>query len=145
MSPPRTEEVSMIKDGEKGQALLVVLAIVAFGGLVISPFLSHAGTSLLGSRMYSDAIAQQYSSDAGVEHAIWGLRFGSLDNQIPETGNTTSYQLGESINGYTPEISATNMGNDVYDIISVAGNETITVTIDLAKNRVDVLEWNLNQ
>jgi hypothetical protein len=131
--------------GEKGQALLVVLTIVAFGGLVISPFLSHAGNSLLGSQIYGDAIAQQYSSDAGVEHAIWGLRFGSLDNEIPDTGNTTSYQLGESINGYTPEITATNMGSNVYDIISVAGNETITVTIDLSKNRVDVLEWILNR
>jgi hypothetical protein len=134
-----------MKNGEKGQALLVVLAIVAFGGLVISPFLNHAGDGLLGSRMYGDAISQQYSSDAGVEHAIWGLRFGSLANQIPQTGNTTTYQLGESINGYSPEITATNMGSDVYDIISVAGNETITATIDLAKNKVSVLEWNLNQ
>jgi hypothetical protein len=134
-----------MKNGEKGQALLVVLAIVAFGGLVISPFLSHAGNGLLGSRMYGDAIMQQYSADAGVEHALWGLRFGTLDNQIPETGNTTTYQLGESINGYIPEITATNMGSYVYDIICVAGNETITVTTDMSKNRVDILEWNLNQ
>jgi hypothetical protein len=145
LSPSGIKEVSMMKNGEKGQALLVVLAIVAFGGLVISPFLSHAGTSLIGSRIYSDAIAQQYSSDAGVEHAIWGIRFGSLDNQIPETGNTTSYHLGESINGYTPEITATNMGNDDYGIISTAGNETITVTINTKANKITVLEWNLNQ
>jgi hypothetical protein len=134
-----------MKNGEKGQALLVVLALVAFGGLVISPFLSHAGTNLMGSRMYGDAIAQQYSSDAGVEHAIWGLRYGSLDNQIPETGNTTTYQLGEAINGYIPEITATNMGNYVYDIVSAAGNETITATINTKANKISVLEWNLNQ
>jgi hypothetical protein len=134
----------MMQTGEKGQALLVVLAIVAFGGLVISPFLSHAGESLLGSRMYGDAIAQQYSGDAGVEHAIWGLKYGGMDSQIPETGNTTSYQLNETLNGYTPEIFITNMGSNVYDIVSAAGDETITATVDLSGN-VSVLEWNLNQ
>jgi hypothetical protein len=134
-----------MKNGEKGQALLLVLAVVAFGGLVISPFLSHAGTNLLGSRSYGDAIDQQYAGDAGVEHAIWGLRFGGVDNMIPETGNSTSYQLAETINGYTPEITVTNMGNDVYDIVSTAGNETIAATVDTGKNKVDVLEWNLNQ
>jgi hypothetical protein len=144
-SVPYKRRNNCMKNGEKGQALLIVLALVAFGGLVISPFLGQAGSSLTGSRLYADAISQQYSSDAGVEHAIWGLRFGSLDNDIPETGNTTTYQLGETINGYTPEITATNMGSSVYDIVSVAGDETITVTIDLSKNRVDVLEWNLNQ
>jgi hypothetical protein len=37
-----------MKNGEKGQALVIVMALVAFGGLVISPFLGHAGTGLIG-------------------------------------------------------------------------------------------------
>ena len=94
-----------MKNGEKGQALLITLCLVAFGGLVITPFLDHAGTGLIGSRLYGEAISQQYSSDAGVEHAIWDLTYDDLAAQLTFPGASTSYQLGEAINGIAPDIT----------------------------------------
>ena len=56
---------------EKGQALPLAMIALAFGTLIIAPFLGHAGRSLIGSRVYSETIMHQGSCDAGVEHAIW--------------------------------------------------------------------------
>jgi hypothetical protein len=94
-----------MKNGEKGQALVIVLALVAFGGLVIAPFLGNVGSSLIGSRLYGEAISQQYSSDAGVEHASWGLTYSNLADQLPSPGDSISYQLGEAVNGIAPYIT----------------------------------------
>ena len=94
-----------MKDGEKGQALPLAVLVVAVGTLVITPFLGHAGSSLLGSRIYGQAINEQYSSDAGVEHAIWDLTYGDLADLLTSPGDSTSYQLSEAINGIAPNIT----------------------------------------
>ena len=70
-------------NSEKGQALPLAMMALAFGTLIIIPFLSHAGTSLIGSRLYGETILQKSSCDAGVEHAIWNLTRGSLAEQLP--------------------------------------------------------------
>ena len=94
-----------MRNGEKGQALPIVLILVAFGGLVMTPFLGQASSSLIGSRIYGTAISQQYSGDAGVEHAIWDLTYDDLADQVPSPGDSTSYQLGEAINGIAANIT----------------------------------------
>ncbi len=94
-----------MKNGEKGQALVITLFLVAFGTLVITPFLGHADSGLIGSRLYGESISQQYSSDAGVEHAIWDLTYDDLASQLSLPGSSYSYQLGETINGIAPNIT----------------------------------------
>ena len=92
---------------EKGQALPIAMLALAFGTLVISPFLGHAGTSLTGSRVYGEAIIHQSSCDAGVEHAIWDLTRGSLAEQLPNPGDEVTYQLAETLNGLTTTVTVT--------------------------------------
>jgi hypothetical protein len=134
-----------MKNNEKGQALVIVLALVAFGGVVIAPFLGQAGDSLIGSRIYGEAISQQYSGDAGVEHAIWGLTYGDLVQQINDSGdNTTGYQLGETINGIAPEITVTRTDNFTYEITSMADNETIQAIVDIVGANVTINQWQIN-
>ena len=134
-----------MKNDEKGQALVIVLALVAFGGVVIAPFLGQAGDGLIGSRIYGEAISQQYSGDAGVEHAIWGLTYGDLVHQINESGdNTTSYQMGETINGIAPEITVTRTDNFTYEITSIADNETIQTIVDIVGDNVTVNQWQID-
>ena len=94
-----------MKNGEKGQAIVIAMVLLAFGGLVIAPFLNHAGSGLIGSRLYKGAMDWQYAGDAGVEQAIWNLRYGGLASQLPNPGDSVSYQLGESVNGLTPNIT----------------------------------------
>jgi len=92
---------------EKGQALPLAMMVLAFGTLIIAPFLGQAGASLIGSRAYGEAIVHQASCDAGVEHAIWNLTRGSLTEQIPDTGDTVTYQLGEALNSLTTTVTVT--------------------------------------
>ena len=127
---------------EKGQALPVVLALLAIGGLTIAVSLNYATTSLKGSRILEEDMKGVYTAGAGVEHVLWSLGNGiSPSTQLPEninqmavtmqtaeTGNYTLY-LGELIepgkhSNYLDvdgEIASTNV-TDRYQY-------TITVTL----------------
>jgi hypothetical protein len=133
-----------MKNGEKGQALVIVLALVAFGTLVITPFLSHAGTGFIGSRLYGEAISQQYSSDAGVEHAIWDLRYDDLASKMPYPGDNISYQLDETINGITPAITVIKTDNVTYEITAIAEDKTIQAVVEIVGSNVTVCQWQIN-
>jgi hypothetical protein len=91
---------------EKGQALPIALVILGLGALMIAPFLGHVSTNLIGSRTYESVAERRYSSDAGVEHAIWRLTNDGLAEQIPKAGDSISYQCDE-INGSVPNITVT--------------------------------------
>jgi hypothetical protein len=92
---------------QKGQALPLAMAALAIGVLLIVPFLSHAGTSLISSRVYSGSVTSRSASDAGVEHAIWGLTRGTLASQIPNPGDSTTYNLAEQLNGLSTTVTVT--------------------------------------
>jgi hypothetical protein len=72
-------------NSEKGQTFPLALIALAVGSLVISPFLGHASSMLTGSRIYGQAISEQYSCDAGIEWALWKLKGN------PELTTNTSY------------------------------------------------------
>ncbi len=112
-------------NGEKGQALPLVLLALAIGTLVITPFLGHANSSLIGSRVYGQTIEWQYSSDAGVEHAIWSLTYGDLASQLPSPGDNTTYQLSEAVNGVAPTVTVTANATDSIGQITDAVIDTL--------------------
>ena len=97
----------MIMNNEKGQTLPLVLLAMAIGSLLVTPFLGHAGSNLIGSRTYRQAIMEQYSGDAGIDHGIWNLIYGGLDGQVPSPGDSVSYPLNETVNNIAPTISVT--------------------------------------
>jgi hypothetical protein len=94
-------------DGEKGQALPLAILALTIGALVVAPFLGHAGSSLIGSRTYAEAIGQLDASDAGVEHAIWSLTRGSLAQELAAPGDEVTYQLDEAVNGFDVNVTVT--------------------------------------
>jgi len=55
---------------ESGQALPIVLILLALGGLLIAPALSYASTTLKVDRMHEQKIAELYAADAGIEDVI---------------------------------------------------------------------------
>ena len=116
---------------EKGQALPMAILALAIGSLLIVPFLSHAGSSLIGSRVYGEIIAQQSASDAGIEHAIWSLTRGSLAEQFTDPGDIVTYQLGETLNGVTATVTVT-------------ANQTAVPTGDIAPAKISTLEFDIS-
>ena len=105
---------------------------------------SHVGTSLIASRLYGEMISQQYSSDAGVEHAIWRLTYGGLAGDLTAPGDNTTYQLGEAINGIKPDIFVIRTDNVTFEITSVAGDNTIQAVVAITGENVTVRQWQIN-
>jgi hypothetical protein len=111
-------------DGQSGQALPLAIMALAIGALMVAPFLGHAGTDLLSSRVYGEAIAQQSACDAGIEHAIWSLTKGDLAEQFTQPGDEVTYQLDETVNGLTTSVTVTanasgggGFGGDITDTV----------------------------
>ncbi len=59
---------------EAGEALPLALVALAVGAVLVTPFLTHVSVSLLASRSADEAIADYYSTDAGVEWGLWRLK-----------------------------------------------------------------------
>lgn len=130
----------------QGQALPIVLACVALGALVITPFLTHAGTDLASSQNYAQMLSQATSLEAGVEQAIWGLSYENLASQIPNLGDYTTYSLPNSINTLTPDIIVTNGGDSgpditTYHVQSATGSKLLMSSINIEGNTSKILSW----
>jgi hypothetical protein len=98
---------------EKGYALPLVMIAVMIGAIVIPPFLTHTSSSLIGSRIYGQAIHQQYTADAGVEQAIWNLMDGGITDNLTTAGSTVSYTLPETVNGLTTSVKISNCWENI--------------------------------
>ena len=96
-----------IINGEKGQALPLALAILALGALIITPSLGLASSTLAGSRTYGRAITERYSADAGVEHAIWQLKYNGLADSLTTENPTVDYSI--AVNNMTADITVTRI------------------------------------
>ncbi len=126
---------------EKGQALPIVLGMLAIGGLTIAGSLNYATTTLNGSRILEEGTKGIYATGAGVEHALWSLGNGispstqlteninqmEVNIQTEEKGTYTLY-LGELIE---PGVHCDYLdvdGDMVWDEVAQAYKYTITVT-----------------
>jgi hypothetical protein len=118
--------------GEKGQALPMALVVLGLGALMIAPFLGHVSTNLIGSRIYESVTEERFSSDAGVEHAIWRLTNDGLAEQLPEAGDSISYQCN-AINGNVPNITVTTESEG-----------TLGKPGDISDEVIDTLEFDIH-
>ncbi len=130
-------------NSEQGFVLPVVLAAMAAGTLLLSPFLSQASTSLMSSRDYTRFTYEQHSADAGVEHAIWDLAYDDLTIQFSDPGDSFSYSLAEVVNGIAPDITVTMTGSPTYVITSTAGDRTIITTVDVVGADATIRDWQV--
>jgi len=106
-------------NSQKGQALPLALLALAIGMLTIAPFLGHVSSSLIGSRIYEQAISEQYSADAGVEYAIWHLQSG--ESEVPEGEELELPQF--TLNSKTVNVTIENQGEQIYKITSIATSD----------------------
>lgn len=113
--------------GEKGQALPIVLALLAIGGLTIAVNLNYATTSLKGSGIVSEDMKGIYAAGAGVEHVLWSLRNGTpTANATPENINQMAVAMQTQNKGvftlYYGDLI--NVDTVHYDWLDVTGNIT---------------------
>ncbi len=147
-------------NSEKGQAFPLALIALAVGSLVISPFLGHTSSMLSGSRIYGQAITEQYSCDAGIEWALWKLKATvetgeplTIDEDyvstplepIPDEINSSSFPITEIKFVEDSEVSETETlywttepaWKYIYEL-DMAGPGTVTLVVETAVGRLKV-------
>ncbi len=67
---------------QKGQALILVLLLLAIGSLIITPTLSFMRTGTQAGRVYEQKDCEIYAADAGVEDAMWRIRYESIGDVL---------------------------------------------------------------
>ena len=135
--------LKQLLSSQKGQALPIVLCMLALGGLTIAVSLDYATTSLKGSQIINESTKGIYAAGAGVEHSLWSLSksYEPL-TQLPEnvsqmevsmsTDNQGTFTLcwGELV-GVKPGVHVDWVDVDtemVWDEVEAAYKYTITVT-----------------
>ncbi|MDP3879860.1 MAG: hypothetical protein Q8Q07_06110 [Dehalococcoidales bacterium] len=127
---------------QKGQALPVVLCMLAIGGLTVTGSLNYATTNLKGSSITIESLRAAYAAEAGIENTLWSLLHNAqpsaqlLDNvnQMAvdmETENTGYYTLifGELLEPGEHNEFVDVTGELVWDDGAGAYRYTITITL----------------
>jgi hypothetical protein len=69
--------------GEKGQAFILVLILLAFGIVIMTALLGFIGTGAKTGTVYDKKAAELYAADAGIQDAIWQIRNQQLTTTCP--------------------------------------------------------------
>ena len=89
-----TKFIKRLRRSEKGQALTIVLALLAVGSLTIAVNLNYATTSLKGSGIVGEDMRGVYAAGAGVEYALWYLKtYGSVPTQLQLSENVSQMAI----------------------------------------------------
>ncbi|GAH38869.1 unnamed protein product, partial [marine sediment metagenome] len=109
-----------ITKGQKGQALPIVLILLAIGGLLIVPTLNYASTSLKTHQVTETKAEELYSADSGVEDALYWLP------QLWQSGGSAGPYSNWARSSY--EINDRNVGVTVENVTSQTYKITSTAT-----------------
>jgi len=71
------------KTGESGQALVLVLVLLALGSLFITAMLGFIGNGAKIGQVYDKKAAELYAADAGIQDATWQIRNQELTTTCP--------------------------------------------------------------
>lgn len=67
---------------ERGQALIIALILLLAGSLILAPLLSYMGSGLIAGRTYEENVDDIYAADAGIENALWQIKYDHLDESL---------------------------------------------------------------
>jgi Flp pilus assembly pilin Flp len=102
-------------NNETGAALIIVLVLLLLGSLTIVPVLAHVGTALKTGGLYEDKTKRLYAADAGVEDAIWQIKYDALEalsgdpDYAYNFSTNCTYELEDPVNGLTTNVTIQNV------------------------------------
>lgn len=139
----------LLRAGEQGQALPLALVALAVGAILVAPFLTNVSVNVIASRRTEEAIADCYSTDAGVEWGLWMLKNDpSLTTSATYT-ETPLQPTPAAINGDsfpTTEIRyvSSGGGSNNYDLRSQRDGQTVTARVAASASGVTVVSWQVD-
>jgi type II secretory pathway component PulK len=92
---------------ESGRTLVIALVALALGIMLVAGFVYYVSTSLRATRASGEQTVDHYSTDAGVEHAIWKLTHNRYSTTTLESGLPVTDTI--TINGQTVTITVTQV------------------------------------
>jgi hypothetical protein len=101
--------------GQSGQALILVLIFLLLGSLTLVPALAHVSTALKTGVKYEEKTNALYAADAGVEDAIWQIKYNGLEARFGDANYNyifsanASYSLDSTVNRLTTNITIANV------------------------------------
>lgn len=98
--------------GQRGQILPLALIALGLGAALSVSLLAFTGSALGISRKAERNVVADYSADAGVEHAIWRLRYEPGFADSLTEGDPTSYSM--SINDMDVDMTVTLVPPPAY-------------------------------
>jgi hypothetical protein len=87
--------------------MVIALVALALGTLLVTGFLYYVSTSQLAARAGTGQITGHYSTDAGVEHAIWRLTYEPGFTDTVTANSPVTYTI--AINGQTVVVMVTRV------------------------------------
>jgi hypothetical protein len=124
---------------EKGQALLLTLLLLLIGSLILTPALNFMGTGVKSGRVYEQKNDEIYAADAGVEDAMWHIRYDDNNSTLLkgvlgggyneyDYSSTYPYQYNLFVNGKNVTVTMQNVW--IPTGISIPSAQTAKQIID---------------
>ena len=82
---------------ETGMALVIVLVLLVLGSLTMLPVLAHLATAFKTGQMYEEKTNALYTADAGIEDALWRLKYDSMGPEYSEFDFDTTWDYETDI------------------------------------------------
>lgn len=112
------QKVHLPKNRESGQALVMVLVLLALGTLLILPGLNLTTTSARYHQLIGSKTLEMYSADSGLEYVLCKLYSN------PGAYTETPLQESFSLNGRTVEVVTEYWGGAIYTVNSTATSDS---------------------
>lgn len=94
-----------LNKNELGQALVIVLCLLAAGGVVIAPLLNYMHTRLSADKVYWERAPLSYSAEAGMEDALWKADNDEVPLEPYDYVSEYTYSLPENINNNEVQVN----------------------------------------
>jgi hypothetical protein len=112
--------VKRLMRDEKGQALVLTLLLLLIGSLIVTPVLGLMGTGVKSGRVYEQKDNEIYAADAGVEDAMWRIRYDDNNSTLLKDvlgggyneydySSTYPYQYNLSVNDKDVAVNISNV------------------------------------
>ena len=124
--------LSKLTTNEKGFGLVIVLCLLAIGGLTLVPLLHQMFTGVSSGQIYRGRMALSYAAGAGMEDGIWKTDNDGVPLDPYDYVTEYLYSLPEEINGKAVNVRIkqiwplSGLESDVYGTTPAAPNLAIT-------------------
>ncbi len=99
-----------VSSDEAGFALIIVLVLLLLGSLTIVPVLAHLNNALKSGKIYEEKTDELYAADAGIEDAIWRIKYDFMGLDYDEYDYETAYPYEtDTINGMVADVTIQNI------------------------------------